>query len=356
MKVNILLNQANRSWILDKIAERLARELVAFDVQVHLTDTVDGKADIVHHMSWAFANIPSVVPSTMFVTHLDDPYKINQVISTLKNHVNVGVCMSMDTMRLLETHGCPARSLTVISPAHDGVVKPRRIVIGITSRVYSDGRKREHLLQAVAERMSLRDFTFRIFGQGWEPTIFKLERAGATVEYFGESSDFRKDYDALVAAIPSFDYYLYLGLDEGSLGTLDALAAGVPTIITPQGFHLDLEHGITYPVLTDRDLQSVFEKIIGDRRERIASVSRLTWTYYARCHLALWEDLIAGKNRDGSAGGLDAPPAALGAMERYRNWIIRANAFNVKRLLAALSHLPSLQSWRRAVDRRRLRR
>ena len=131
MKINLLLNPANRSWIIQKIAENLAKELVVLGVQANVSESVDETADLVHHMSWAFANTTTKQPSTMFITHLDDLYKLNQVRSTLAEKVDVGVCMSNDTMTELLGHGCPARSLYFISPAHDGRIQPRRIAIGI---------------------------------------------------------------------------------------------------------------------------------------------------------------------------------------------------------------------------------
>jgi len=47
------------------------------------------------------------------------------------------------------------------------------------------------------------------------------------------------DYEVYKELIPTLDYYLYVGKDEGQMGFIDALAAGIPTIVTPQGFHLD---------------------------------------------------------------------------------------------------------------------
>lgn len=358
MKINLLLNPANRSWIIQKIAERLGEELRLLGVQVSITDEPDGNADLVHHMSWAFANVRTSQPSTMFITHLDDTFKLNQVRATLAAEVRVGICMSSDTMQQLASHGCAQPSLYYISPAHDGLIAPRRIVIGITSRVYADGRKREALLQQVAKHMDLSPFEFRIFGLGWEPTNAMLEAAGAKVTYFGETDDYRKDYETLQTTVPTFDHYLYLGMDEGSLGTLDALAAGVSTIVTPQGFHLDLPRGITHPVVSVDDLARVFTEIAAPMRARVAAVEGLTWAAYAKRHHDLWESIIAGRE-------LPPLPAAAtagevyerrAAAEAFRLRTMNTNAMNPRRLLSAISHWPALRPLRRAIDRVRLRR
>ncbi|MFO1043655.1 MAG: hypothetical protein U0941_17875 [Planctomycetaceae bacterium] len=94
----------------------------------------------------------------------------------------------------------------------------------------------------------------------------------------------------------SLDYYLYLGNDEGSMGFLDAVSAGIPTIVTPQGFHLDVPNGITHPFHTLDDLVSVFKKIDTDRRERSNLVSSWTWENYARAHLRAWVKLLEDPN------------------------------------------------------------
>ena len=51
---------------------------------------------------------------------------------------------------------------------------------------------------------------------------------------------------------------------------LDALAAGVETIVTRQGFHLDIEDGITHGFLTGPELIEIFREL-GQRRARLVN-------------------------------------------------------------------------------------
>ena len=188
--------------------------------------------------------------------------------------------------------------LTYALPAHDAAIVPRPIIIGLTSNNYDDGRKRDWLLEKLADDISLDDFEFRIFGIGWKRICAKLEAAGAKVVVKEPSDNYRADYDAIKLAVPNFDYYFYPGLDEGSLGTLDALSAGVKTIVTKQGFHLDIPKGITYGFWNYDEMKRIFEEISRDRRERIQFARSLTWARYARRHLDIWSSLI---ERDFSA-------------------------------------------------------
>ena len=60
--------------------------------------------------------------------------------------------------------------------------------------------------------------------------------------------------------------YLFWGFDEGSMGFLDALSAGVETIVTPQGYHLDIPNGITYPCRIISDFEHVLIDIQNKRK------------------------------------------------------------------------------------------
>ena len=125
-------------------------------------------------------------------------------------------------------------------------------------------------------------------------------------------------YEAILGRLTHFDYYLYMGWDEGSMGTLDALAAGVKTIVTPQGFHLDLPGGITHSFHDGRELVEVFRSIAADRQQRIDSVKDLTWTEYARKHAIVWRALLDGRSLADvtPAGAAPIAPAAVSAARR----------------------------------------
>lgn len=350
-KVGLVLKPANKSWIIEKIACRLKEHLPEFGFEVEVAELPLEDVDVNHHMSWAFANMHSKVPSTMFITHLDDIYKLRQVKTELERYVDIGICMSSDAVRQLRTFDVPSEALCFIPPAHDCLVEQQRIVIGITTRVYPDGRKREDLLVRLAGDIRLDAFEFKIFGKGWEKVIARLEESGAKVVYFRETEDFLRDYEAILKEIPTFDYYLYLGMDEGSLGTLDALAAGVKTIITPQGFHLDLPHGITHPVVEYRDVLEVFSSLANERSSRIEGVSNLNWREYARRHSIVWRQLIeTGRSGDfQSLLFINSEP--LLSKEKYSavgvsRYEIYRRAMNPRRIASALSHLPVFRSIR----------
>src|SRR5205809_215009 len=230
MKIRIVLSVQNASWIIGKIANQLAENVRRAGADVSIADDADDGADINHWMSYAFVERRAGGASTMFITHIDDPYKSAQVGSLLETRVDLGLCMSSDTMQALISRGIPAERLWYVLPAHDPPPSPRPIRLSITTRLYDDGRKRESFLVRLASERDLSPFHFEIAGSGWADVVARLRAAGASVHWNEGSDDYRADYDAMLEAMRTCDYYLYLGMDEGSLGTLDALALGLKTI------------------------------------------------------------------------------------------------------------------------------
>lgn len=303
IRVRLVLDEGNRPWIIGKYADRLLSNLAEFGVEADIGEEPLADADVNHwmiyHYPWVYYEKrpwPARGVATMLITHVDDPLKLRMLREMLDRGMRAGICLSRMTVDDLAEQGVERKKLCFVTPGHDGAVIARRIVIGLTTRLYPDGRKREALLLEMAEVMRLDDFTFKIFGKGWEAVIPRLEAAGGQVEYHPETSDFQRDYRETLEQIPSFDFYLYLGMDEGSMGILDALAAGVATIVTPQGFHLDLPDGVTHSVTSGADLQRVLRSIAAERQRRVKSVSGLTWREYARLHAQLWRALVEDRD------------------------------------------------------------
>ncbi|WP_033072925.1 hypothetical protein [Sphingopyxis sp. MWB1] len=353
-KAHLVLAPDNRSWIIEKMAARIAEYAPAFGFEVSVGDAEDSHADVNHWMSYAFANVPHNTPATMLITHLDDPYKVGLVKRELTSGVDVGIALSSHTCDMLVAAGVSEASLAFAVPGHDFAAEPRRIVIGLTTRLYADGRKRESMLVDMARSMRLDRFRFEIFGLGWEEVIPLLEAAGAEVDYWPGTSDFRADYVEMMARVPAFDYYLYLGRDEGSLGTLDALAAGVKTIITPQGFHVDLPCGITHAIWSQEELEAVFRDLAAEVDCRAGAVKDLTWQAYAEAHTIIWHAIIDG--RIGEIAGLLAAHRGhrsreVAPVSEGRTTMLRRLA-SPYRIRSALSHLPLLKPVRAWVKGR----
>ena len=95
--------------------------------------------------------------------------------------------------------------------------------------------------------------------------------------------------------ITSLDNYLFCGFDEGSMGYLDALRAGIGTIVTPQGYHLDVKDGITYACRTIPDFIDILLKLQNDRKKIVRSVEDWTWKNFADKHIEVWNYLLGNE-------------------------------------------------------------
>jgi hypothetical protein len=293
MKVRIICYEDLNQWILGKFALRLAEHLKKKGVEVDIAKVPSPLADINHHIIYYNYDGAKTTTETVMITHIDTDEKVNQLKQQLIL-AEMGICMSNDTVQKLAARGLPRQKLCYVNPAHDQVMKPRKTVVGITSKVQPSGCKRETMLAQLGDTISPDDFKFIIMGSGWEAVIKILKQKGIEVDYFK-----RFDYKTYVKWMPTFDYYLYMGQDEGSMGFIDALAAGIPTIVTPQGYHLDITDGITYSFNEIDELVNVFKEIAGLKKRRVQSVSTWTWADYARKHLLIWEYVLARK-KDGA--------------------------------------------------------
>jgi hypothetical protein len=286
VRVRIVCYEDVGLWILGKFALRLESNLRLMGVDVDIAKVPDPAADVNHHIIYFDYDGRRNSVDTVMITHLDSPQKVEKVRRQLQV-AQLGVCMSTGTVEQLVTAGVPRDRLAAIVPAHDEVLRPRPTVIGLTSKIHGDGRKREQLLLQLARTIRPEDFQFRIMGGGWDAIVRGLRELGFTVDYHDAF-----DYELNIRLVPTFDYYLYLGMDEGAMGFVDALAAGVPTIATPQGYHLDAPGGLTHPFVTLEELVEVFRQVAARRRPLTDAVRDWTWPCYARRHLEHWGRLL----------------------------------------------------------------
>ena len=289
LRVHMVCGEDPDSWILGKFAKNLVSELEHLGVHASLGRSPDPAADINHYVIFLDYRGESHGHTTLMVTHVDDFARLARLKKGLETAA-LAICMSRQAVAQLQAVGLPEDKLCYVNPAHDGAIKPRTTVIGLTTRLYDDGRKKEQWIEKLSSIIDPADFSFRIMGEGWEPIVASLGRLGFQVDY--DAAFDREKYRALMGAI---DAYLYLGEDEGSMGYIDALAAGVATIVAPQGFHLDVEDGITHRVESFTDLVDAFDAMVEDKNKRARAVAGWTWECYAKRHLAIWRAVVAAE-------------------------------------------------------------
>ncbi len=280
----------DKGWILRKFADRMEQGLKEKGIRVFVSENTRQDVDINHHIQGGYYR--PYCNDTLMITHLDDCKKLAVLKKQLKT-ARMGICMSRETLETLKTCGIPAWKLCYINPAHDAVIKPKKYTIGITHRCYDtyDVRKRADALIDIVEDIDSNYFRFLIMGSGWESVIGKLRERGFEVQYYDSF-----DYDVYVEMMQDIDYFLYTGFDEGSMGYLDALAAGAGTIVTPQGFHLDADCDIDYPCRTVGQFRQAFMDLQKKRKRKADSVREWTWQNYVDKHIEIWDYILMRKD------------------------------------------------------------
>lgn len=290
MKIHIVTPGPESGWIIYKFGKTVYDTLINLGYDATISNAFDPNADINHYFqpnTIGYSKTTKVNDKTTFmITHIDTMLKLDQILELTKKGA-IGICMSKETRDRLIACGVKPNRICYINPAQDGEITPKKITLGFTYRTYPDNRKRDDIIVDACEGIDPNVFRFSIMGAGWDEIITRLKEKGFEVEYYPEFD--KKKYNELM---PSFDYYCYFGFDEGSMGYLDAMAAGIGTIITPQGYHLDSGIEITYPVSTVDDIRNALLDIQAKREKHLNFVKTWTWENYTKKHIELWKYVL----------------------------------------------------------------
>ena len=94
--------------------------------------------------------------------------------------------------------------------------------------------------------------------------------------------------------LKDLDYYLYMGMDGGAMGTYDAYAMGVPLFVTDDGYHKEIPDQ-EYGYVDYDSFSSQLDEIIARQRHRIDFFSSHDVDHYvARVAAVLDPEASAG--------------------------------------------------------------
>lgn len=286
LDINIVIEESG--WILQKFAEQMRMELEKEGYKVKISDRFDSACTINHYFA-PNSERKADKRTTFMITHVMKTSYLDW-ISRLTEKGAVGICMSRQTMQKLISYGIRHNRICYINPAQDGEIKPRKYRIGFTHRQYTDNRKRDTMILDVCKEINPEMFCFEIMGAGWDNNVAKMREMGFEVIYYPAF-----DRQKYINMMQNLDYYCYFGFDEGSMGFLDAVAAGIGTIVSPQGYHLDTCCEITYPVSTVQEIIDAFQDLESKKKKNIEFAKEATWANYAKKHVEIWQYLSGQK-------------------------------------------------------------
>lgn len=291
MRVSIVIRNSWDGWVLRKIGQNLVSALNTLGVDAEYANSPNPDSDINHFMHFGFADGVQGSMTTMMITHVDDRIKAKRVKKLLSEQIDGGICMSRYHMEELISYGVGPEKLSYVLPALDNTLV-RRIHFTIQCNCYRDGRKNESFLENLARDVDLSFAEFSFYGTGWEVMATILELSGARVSIILPTDDFSKDYTEMRNALAAADYYVNLGWDEGSLGSLDAFVNRTGMILSAQGYHLNIPDERIQFFNDYKEFFNLIVEIRSNYNLRQLAASNMSWSQYARNHISIWETLL----------------------------------------------------------------
>lgn len=264
---SVYIDVTSQNWILEILGDDICKGLeeVGYRCRKGQYDDYDGE-DISFHMWWIEAEPhPHAKINAVFITHTDDAYKEFK-LKKMKDEFDLFFCMSPEDSRfLIELGFDKAKVFGINLPVRNTYVRP--LSVGIFSRCYPDNRKKEEWLLNFCKsnpNSKLVDFVF--IGAGWGDFVKKLSSIGCSFQWHNVSRNMPFEYLYQQLKMTNLDYYIYMGMDGGAMGSYDAYAMGATLCISDDGYHKGIPD-LDYPFSTEEEF-SVQLGLIVDRQRR----------------------------------------------------------------------------------------
>lgn len=265
----VFIEQEARNWILDILGQDIynGMEQLGYACRIGKYEDYQGE-DISFHMWWG-----NCVPhkeakvNAVFITHTDDKYKEDRLVR-MKDDYDLYFCMSPEDARYLVELGYDeSKVFGVCLPVRNTYVRP--LEIGIFSRCYPDKRKNEEWLYDYCKNQPLsRNVDFVFIGDGWGEFVSRLTELKCSFQWHNVSRDMPYEYQYQQLKLANLDYYIYMGMDGGAMGSYDAYAMGARLCITDDGFHKEIPD-IDYSFTTYDEFASRLDEIVAKHARKL---------------------------------------------------------------------------------------
>ncbi len=235
----IFINEVLGNWILNIIGNDIYDYLIkmGYECRKGAFEEYQGE-EICLHMWWRHAQpYKEAKTNAIFVTHIDDSVKEHDLLS-IKDDFDIFFCMSPEDAVFLKELGFDSRKVFGINlPHRNTYIRP--VTIGIFSNCYASmGVKNEQWLINYCSKFKNSNLAVFVFiGHGWAGVVDKLSSLGCSVEWCCIDRKLPGEYMYQQLKLSNLDYYLYMGMDGGAMGTYDAYAMGVQLCISDDGYH-----------------------------------------------------------------------------------------------------------------------
>lgn len=278
----------SHDWIMGKIADDIQRtsKLLGYECNIGGFDDYNGE-EICYHLSYNIAvPIPQAKHNSVFYTHLNHTLSEMNLVD-LKDKFDSFICMSAeDAQFMVELGFDPKKVYGMTLPVRNTYVRP--ISIGIFSACYPDGRKNEQwLIDYCKQQEAAKLVNFVFVGKGWDRVAKALEENGCTYEWHNVSRKLPYEYEFQQHKLANLNYYIYMGMDGGAMGTYDAYAQDVPLCVTYDGFHKSIP-SIDYKFDDKQSFFNQMDLIVASHANRLRFFKDNNAENYVKWLLNVW--------------------------------------------------------------------
>lgn len=228
----------SHDWIMGRIAEDIQSAATKFGYKCRCGAISDYKGEeICYHLAYQIATpFKEARHNSVFYTHLNDKLQ-EKILMEQNGQFDSYICMSPeDAEFLIELGFAKEKVFGKVLPVRNTYVRP--ISIGIFSACYPDGRKNEQwLIDFCRNQKDAKLVNFVFIGPGWQKVVEQLAGMSISFEWHCVSRSMPYEYQFQQNKLSSLNYYIYMGMDGGAMGSYDAYAQDVPLCITYDGFH-----------------------------------------------------------------------------------------------------------------------
>lgn len=276
------------SWILSYISNDIVQELKRRGYHARSGAFSDYQGEAVSfQMWWRLAQpYPEAEHNSVFITHIDDTTKEADLIR-MKNQFDSYICMSEEDAKFLVELGFDSNKVYGITlPIRNTFIRP--LSIGIFSNCYPDNRKNEKwLLDYCKNHKDAQLINFIFLGNGWKNVCEELSNNNCSFEWHCASRSLPGEYYFQQLKLAHLDYYLYMGMDGGAMGTYDAYAMGTSLCVADDGYHKDIPD-VERSFETKEELFSHLDEICLKQRIKLDFFNSHSIEHYVEKLLSIW--------------------------------------------------------------------
>lgn len=281
-------NGVKDNWIMNIIAQDIKHvvEGLGYSCREGSHNDYQGE-DICYHLYYHIAvPIKKAKHNSVFYTHLNDSLKEKNLVD-IKDKFDSFICMSEEDVQFLVELGFDKSKVYGMTlPVRNTYIKP--ISLGMFSACYDDGRKNESWLIEYCNTHTLAQLANFVFvGHGWGRVVDALDKCGCSSEWHNVSRKLPYEYQFQQNKLANLDYYIYMGMDGGAMGTYDAYAQCVPLCITYDGYHKDLPY-TDYTFDDKKGFFNQMDKILSMHNDRISFFREHSSSQYVSWLINVW--------------------------------------------------------------------